>query len=394
MAAGVSTELYPLIISFLPKCELAQGRMALACQKWLLLDREYAWTYMVLSSGNSAALAEAGWQLILNDIDFAEAHATMQTFLSAPRHVQERAARSAQSLHLKICQLEEFIDHYEKWITLPFDGLKRLVIDGPDYWHKRQLLLRDSLDGLRLGLFLSKVAQTVDTLIILACITEAGSEEDKNDDILACTVSSLPRLVVLDLSCGGNGEWLYRGLFPPPKFVQWNLLQSCQGIAVDFENLNTSWLSRVPNLKRLYLEVCCGNLSVHNRKGDGLHSLDFATFVCFLADKCPLLEFLKLILSDGLMIKRQTFARIPARLKWLVLYVDSDIRIEGFTMPNSPWWNGKLQAERDEKIFKHLRPWLPQSCTLCVTQTFYIRVEETESFIMNPQGIYGSSYKT
>ena len=82
------------------------------------------------------------------------------------------------------------------------------MIDGPSYCHNEELLLRDSLDGLRLGLLLSKIAQTVDTLIILACITGAGSEdeEDKNDDILACIVSSLPSLVVLDLACADDAD--------------------------------------------------------------------------------------------------------------------------------------------------------------------------------------------
>ena len=105
---------------------------------------------MVLSAGAADDLIE--------DLALSEAHTTVERFLSAPRQVQEYASRSARSLTLKICQLEEFLDHYERWITLPFDRLKRLVLEGPDMMHpRRHLLLRDSSDRLRLAFSSLKV---------------------------------------------------------------------------------------------------------------------------------------------------------------------------------------------------------------------------------------------
>ena len=168
-----------LIMTYLRNCELAQGSVAAVCRSWFQTHRGCAWASMVLSAGAADDLIE--------DLALSEAHTTVERFLSAPRNMQEHASRSAQSLTLKICQLEEFLDHYEKWITLPFDRLKRLVLEGPNCsTHCSELLLRDDLDGLRFGLALSKFSLTVETLIIAAGIS--GSGKDSYDDILKSVV--------------------------------------------------------------------------------------------------------------------------------------------------------------------------------------------------------------
>ena len=106
-----------LIMTYLRNCELAQGSVAAVCRSWFQIHRGCAWASMVLSAGAADDLME--------DLALSEAHTTVERFLSAPRQMQEHASRVAQSFILKICQLEEFLDHYEKWITLPFDRLKR-----------------------------------------------------------------------------------------------------------------------------------------------------------------------------------------------------------------------------------------------------------------------------
>ena len=164
------------------------------------------------------------------------------------------------------------------------------------------------------------------------------------------------------------------GLFALPKVAQWNLLQSCQGLSVNFGKLDDSWLSRVPRLKRLHMQVC-------NRR-NSFDSSGMGAFVKFLADKCPLLEYLKLELHDHIIVKRDAFARIPARLKRLVLAFD-DCHIEGLQTAHfiNPEKGGIAQ-----QICIHLRPWIPSSCALFVLKALSdIGIEDTDSLIMNPE---------
>ena len=342
-----------LIMAYLRNRELAQGNVAFVCRGWLQTHSECAWKFMVLTAGTADDL--------FSDLALLEAHTAVKKFLSAPRQAQERASRSAQSLTLKICQLEEFLDHYPRWSSLPFDRLKRLVLEGPNSGDiRRQLWLRDGLDVCRLGLVLAKYSQTVETLIVRAEISVCG--KDNSDDIVAFLVANFKRLAVLDLPCAGLGL----GLYPPPQVAQWALLQSCQGLSVDFGNLDDSWLSRVPRLKRLHISIC-------SLGDNGFESLEIGVFVKFLADKCPLLEYLKFDFIDSIIVRRDAFAHISERLKRLVLSFD-DPCIGGLQVA-FPMSSAGVQAA--EQICTYLRPCIPSSCVLFVLNALWqIGIEE------------------
>ena len=348
----------PLIIPYLQTCELAQGSIALVCRSWLQTHREHAWQFMVLTAGTAEDLHD--------DLDMSEAHASVKTFLSAPCEVRERAARSAQSLTLKIAQLEEFLDHYERWVTLPFDRLKRLVIDGPDFGrHCRGLALRHALDGLRLGLVLSKVAHTVETLIVRPSFAVEHDdpakvadtvEQNESDSIVTAIVSTFPKLVGLGLPSAGYGL----GLSSPPAVAHWAFLESCQGFLLHIYDCKESWLASAPRLKRLHLNICLSS------KHDHRSVLDCSPFFSFLADKCPLLEYLELVFCDYDVICCQAFTCIPTRMKWLVLSFDGT-EIEGLEADRSETGNeSEAESREAERMCNHLRPWVPNYCKLFV----------------------------
>ena len=339
----------PLIIRYLQTRELAQGSIALVCRSWLQAHREHAWRFMVLTAGTAEDIHED----LHDDLDMSEAHATVNQFLSAPREVRERVALSAQSLTLKIAQLEKFLDDYEKWIALPFDRLKRLVIHGPNYGRHFKGLKICGSSGLRLGLVLSKVTHTVETLIITA--TLEGESDDDSESILATIVSMFSNLTRLDL------PEAHYGLGSLSVFKVSRFLESCQGVAIDIDNFQESdkvlaidiynsqesWLAHVPRLKRLHLHICKRNerLSVFD-------ALDCGPFFGFLANKCSDLEYLQIDFGDYNLILSPPFSFISTRMKWLVL---------SFDIPS-------LKDLEAQDICKDLRPWVPHSCKLFVSK--------------------------
>ena len=355
---------HPLIIRYLQTRELAQGSIALVCRSWLQAHREHAWRFMALTAGTAEDLPF--------DLNMSEAHATVKQILSAPREVRERVALSVQSLTLKIAQLEEFLDDYEKWIALPFDRLKRLVIDGPNYLeHCRGLKLCGS-SGLRLGLVLSKVTHTVETLILRA--TLEGESDDDSESILATIVSMFSNLTVLDLPNANYGVGSL-SVVKVPRF-----LESCQGLAIDIDNFQESWLAHVPRLKRLHLHIC-----MRNERLSDFVALDCGPFFGFLANKCPYLEYLQIDFGDYDAVRCQAFTCISTCMKWLVLSFD-DVAIEGLVVGRQELSVSERQAYEAECICNYLRPWVPHSCKLFVLKALWeISVEDSIRFIMNQE---------
>ena len=130
------------------------------------------------------------------------------------------------------------------------------------------------------------------------------------------------------------------------------------------------------------MQVCNMDNRFDSLEHNSCDSLDMNAFVKFLADKCPLLEYLKLECTGQFIVKRDAFARIPARLKRLVLAFD-DCHIEGLQTAHFISSENGVIAEQ---ICTHLRPWIPSSCALFVLKALWdIGIEDTDSLIMNPE---------
>jgi len=285
----------------------------------------------------------------------SDVHTTVKSFLSAPLEVQQRAALSAKSLTLKIADLGTFLDDYEKWMDLPFGRLVRLVIEGPTRAKTAHRCLEgwrgvEAVDGLRLGLVLSKLSPTVETLILKVSLFDEYDQYDH--PTMAAIVSIFPKLKVLGIPEARNG------LFPHPKLSAF--LECCQGLAVDINTFHISWLAQVPRLERLHLNV-----------SDPRHPavFDCAPLLSFLADKCPRLYYLHIHFEgERAFVHDGAFARISTSVKWLVLSFD-DVVVEGLVVDpfRRPFWDTKeAEAYEAECICNHLRPLVPHSCKLCV----------------------------
>jgi len=362
-----------LFIHYLPTRALAHGSAALVCRNWLQAHREHAWRFMVLTAGNAEDLHDG--------LDMSAAHATVKSFLSAPREVRERAALSAESLTLKIAQLEEFLDHYEKWMYLPFDRLARLVIEGPTHAEHCRGLPLHGVDGLRLGFVLSKLSHTVETFILR--VTLSDENDDYSHATMAAIVSTFSKLKVLDMPEARSGL----GLFPAPEVS--GFLECCQGLGVDINDFHESWLAHVPRLKHLHLNIHDMTSRLSTWVGDRT-VYDCAPFFSFLAEKCPHLDYLHIDFGDYALVHCEAFTCISTSMKWLVLSFE-DVAVEGLVV--DPFERSKDAQERREAeayeaecICNHLRPWVPHSCKLCVLKGLWIiDVEDSIGFIMNPE---------
>ena len=339
-----------MFIHYLPRRALAQGSIALVCRNWLQGHREHAWRFMVLAAPNLG-------NRVLDDMDMSAAHATVKAFSSAPLEVQQRAALSAKSLTLKIAQLEEFLDHYQKWIHLPFDSLVRLVIEGPTHAEHGRGLPLQGLDGLRLGFVLSKLSHTVETLILQVSLSDEN-EQHADHSTMAAIVSTFSRLKVL-----GMPEMRNR-LLPGCKVS--TSLECCQGLAVDINTFHLSWLGQVHRLERLHLSV-----SDHRHPA----VFDCGPLLSFLADKCPQLYYLLIHFEGRALVSCGGFTCTPTSLKWLVLsFDDVDVLAEGLAVGplRRPFWNPKeADAYEAECICDHLRPLVPASCKLGVLKGWF-----------------------
>ena len=111
-----------LLIDHLPPRELAKGTLGTVCQKWLQVHREKAWRSMVLSAGNPESLYV--------DWEPTAAHTSVESFLSAPQELQARAAKSCESLKLIIADLDELVDHCDRWMQLRHGRLQNMYARG------------------------------------------------------------------------------------------------------------------------------------------------------------------------------------------------------------------------------------------------------------------------
>ena len=70
-----------LFIHFLPRGDLAAGKVSAVCEAWLQAYREQAWRYMILNAGTIEDASARHADHILAP------HASVQRFVSAPRQV-------------------------------------------------------------------------------------------------------------------------------------------------------------------------------------------------------------------------------------------------------------------------------------------------------------------
>ena len=338
-----------LFIHYVPRHALARGSIALVCRNWLQVHREHAWRFMVLSQRRPVRIDDLGRPVRIDDLDMSDVHTTVKSFLSAPLEVQQRAALSAKSLTLKIADLGTFLDDYEKWMDLPFGRLVRLVIEGPTRAETNHETCSwpglEAVDGLRLGLVLSKLSPTVETLILKVSLFDEYDQYDH--PTMAAIVSIFPKLKVLGIPEARNG------LFPRPKLSAF--LECCQGLAVDINTFRYSWLAQVPRLERLHLNV-----------SDPRHPavFDCAPLLSFLADKCPRLYYLHIHFEgERAFVHDGAFARISTSVKWLVLSFD-DVVVEGLSKVCRRFDDAYIARG----ICNYLRPLVPHSCKLCILE--------------------------
>ena len=178
-----------LLIHWLPPRELARGCAGVACRRWRQIHREQALRFLVLTAGN-CELLDTNW-------DSAASHGSIKQLIEAPATIRKIVSLSSQSLTLIIEHLDGLLLCYEDWMQLQLPNLERLVIDGPSFHeHSRGLPLYSVIDGLQLGLLLSRFNNTVTTLILRASLCD---EDDNPHPIMAAIVASFPHLRVLDI---------------------------------------------------------------------------------------------------------------------------------------------------------------------------------------------------
>ena len=342
---------------YLQPRELAQGRVALVCRSWLHTHRALAWKHMVLTAGSADEIQPFSTP--------ADAHATVQSFLSAPNGVLEWATLSAESLTLLISESEDFLDHNEKWMRLSFHRLSRLVIKGPNHVQNGRSLALSGLDGLRFAGMLSKLNQTVHTLILDAAVSNL---EDRNcQECMTAIVCLFPKLRTLDI------PWPAKPLFLGPQ--QLCLLECCRGLGVDLQNLGQSWMAHAAHLKQLHIEIYDRHRHWHPAclRAD----YDCGVLFRFLHAKCPEINFLSIVLREYGSVKAEHFDYIPASIKYLVLSLD-DVVVEGLDYEEE-YYPKDYEAEI---ICPMLRKWVPDSCKLYVLKRLWILdMEDPVSFI-------------
>ena len=351
-----------LIIRFLNPRELAHATLSVVCKHWLQEHRQHGFRCLELNAGATADCPDADWEM-------PTAHGTVEAFARAPLTLRTEAARSAESLKLNIVHILQLLDYYDKLMELPFHKVQRLIINGCQHMHGLEGLALCGAWGLRLGLFLGKLARTVKTLVLRA--TFSDENDDPCDDIMSTIVSSFDKLEVLDIPWPEAGPLVPRHLiarrFPP-------------GLSKDINTFPQSLLEHLPDLRRLHINI-------HDWRSE-LSALppeimpprvvyDCTPFFSLLGDKCLDIEFLHIDFAGWAVLRKEAFECIPRSIKWLVLGFD-DVLVQG---------TGE-EVFQAHTVYRNLRPWTPSSCRLYVLkdriQICPGHLEKTMKLISNP----------
>jgi len=188
---------------------------------------------------------------------------------------------------------------------------------------------------------------------------------------MAIIVSSFPKLKVLGLrDCEIPWEWFGA----PYQHKVSAYLECCQGLGVDVRGFRESWLAHVPHLKRLHF-------TIRDLTGPGV--FDCAPLFSFLSDKCRYLYYLHIHFEGRAFVRGGAFTRIPTSVEWLMLSFD-EVVIENLEpqFTDNPahdlsYWPAMTVDDREEheariaqNICDHLRPLVPQFCTLCILKGY------------------------
>lgn len=258
----------------------------------------------------------------------------------------------AETLKLNIVHTSYLLDHYDRWMNLPFHKVHKLVINGLQHINGQQGLPLRGVDGLRLYTLLAKLGRTVKTLVLRATFSDENDEPC--DDIMSTIVSSCEKLEALDIPWPEVGPSLARHpLAHKPLY----------GLSKDINNFPQAILEHLPHLQKLHINIHDWSSEATIEPPDMRPArvvYDCSRFFSFMKDNCPRIDFLHIDFAGWAVLRKEAFECLPGTIQCLVLGL-KDVLIQG----------ASAEIFNAETAYRHLHPWIPPSCRLYVLSDCY-----------------------